>query len=133
MYFLDSNTCIYFLNGRFESVRDQILKTSPKNIKIASIVQAELLLGAYKSQHRQRTLQKVENFLSAFEIVPFSEQSSYHYAEIRTQTERTGQLVGANDLLIAAIVKQYQAVLVTNNTKKFQRIHDLKLQNWTEN
>ena len=82
MYFLDSNTCIYFLNGRFESVRDQILKTSPKNIKIASIVQAELLLGAYKSQHKQQTLQKVENFLSAFEIVPFSEQSSYHYADI---------------------------------------------------
>lgn len=80
MYFLDSNTCIYFLNGRFESVRDKILNTPPKNIKIASIVQAELLLGAYKSQHKQKTLQKVETFLSAFEIIPFTEQTSYPYS-----------------------------------------------------
>ena len=130
MYFLDSNTCIYFLTGRFESVRDKILNTPPKNIKIASIVQAELLLGAYKSQHKQKTWQKVETFLSAFEIIPFTEQTSYPYAKIRAETESTGRLVGANDLLIAAIVKQHDGILVTNNLKEFKRIDGLKLENW---
>ena len=74
MYFIDTNTCIYFLNGKFPSVREKFLSLSPKNIKIASVVKAELLLGGYKSNSREQTLQKVEKFLKPFEIVPFSDE-----------------------------------------------------------
>ena len=130
MYFLDTNTCIYFLNGSYESIKAKILSTPPIQIKIPSIVKAELLLGAYKSQKREYNLEKIEAFLSPFEIIPFEDQMSYVYAEIRYQTETTGKNVGPNDLLIASIVKFHEGMLITNNEKEFNNIEGLKTDNW---
>ena len=132
MFFLDANTCIYCLNERSESIRQRILATSPLEIKIPSVVKAELLLGAYKSKIPQRSLEKLESLLQPFEIVPFDEAVAYEYAAIRKQTEERGTLVGPNDLMIAAIVKFHEGILVTNNTREFSRIDGLRLVNWRE-
>jgi len=130
MFYLDTNTCIYFLNGRYESVRDKVLATSPAKIAIPAIVKAELLLGAYKSSRSAENIKKVERFLQPFSIIPFSDAATYKYAEIRSQTEKSGQCVGPNDLIIAAIVLADNATLVTNNVAEFRRIKKLKLENW---
>ena len=132
MFFLDSNSCIYFLNGKFESLRNRILETSPAEIKIPSIVKAELLLGAEKSRTRDRTLERLEGFLEPFEIIPFDDQVCYQYAKIRCQTERAGRIVGPNDLLIAAIVAFNAGILITKNTREFSVIDGLNLEDWTE-
>jgi len=132
MFFLDANTCIYCLNERSESIRQRILSTSPLEIKIPAVVKAELLLGAYKSKTPQRSLEKLEGLLEPFDIVPFDEAAAYEYAAIRKQTEEKGTLVGPNDLMIAAIVKFYDGILVTNNTREFSRIDGLRLENWRE-
>jgi tRNA(fMet)-specific endonuclease VapC len=132
MYFLDSNTCIYFLKGSSESIRNKIIAISPIEIKIPAVVKAELLLGAFKSLTPQKTLEKLEQFLEPFEVVSFDDACCYEYAAIRKQTEEEGRIVGPNDLLIAAIVKFHEGVLVTRNTKEFERIRDLKIQNWWE-
>ena len=63
MYFLDTNTCIYFLNGKYEYIKTKILSTPPNEISIPSIVKAELLLGAYKSKKRKENTEKVEKFI----------------------------------------------------------------------
>ncbi len=132
MYFLDSNTCIYFLNGSSKSIREKILSTSPVDIKIPSVVKAELLLGAYKSKITQKSLEKLEQFLEPFEVVPFDETVCYEYAAIRKQTEEEGKIIGPNDLLIASIAKFHEGILVTRNTKEFRRIKDLMVENWWE-
>jgi tRNA(fMet)-specific endonuclease VapC len=132
MYFLDSNTCIYFLNGSSEAIRKKVLSTSPIDIKIPSVVKAELLLGAYKSKTPQKSLEKLEQFLEPFEVVPFDETVCYEYAAIRKQTEEEGKIVGPNDLLIASIAKFHEGILVTRNTKEFTRIKDLVIENWWE-
>ena len=132
MYYLDTNTCIYFLNGRFEEIRRRILATPPSEITIPALVKAELILGAYKSTKRDETLEKVEKFLDPFEIASFEDQMAYMYAEIRYKCEMNGQIVGPNDLIIASIVKFYEGILVTNNIKEFKRIEELKLENWTQ-
>lgn len=132
MFYLDTNTCIYFLNGRYKSVRGKILGTHPSEITIPSIVKAELLLGAYKSKQREANLEKVERFLEPFKIQAFDDQAAYEYANIRYECESRGQLVGPNDLFIAAIVRYNNGVLVTNNIREFGRIPGLKLENWTE-
>ena len=62
IYIVDSNTCIYFMNGKYLSVREKFLSISPKNIKLSSIVKGELLLGAFKSQTREQTTNKVISF-----------------------------------------------------------------------
>lgn len=130
MYFLDTNTCIFFLNGRSENIRRRILSTPPIEIAIPSIVKAELLLGAFKGQTPEKTLEKVERFLQPFEIIPFDDQVSYQYAWIRSEMGKAGKNVGPNDLSIAAITKFHEAILVTNNVKEFARIKGLKIEDW---
>jgi len=130
MYFLDTNTCIYFLNGKYESIKTKILATSPNEIVIPSIVKAELLFGAYKSKKPKETIEKVGKFLEPFEIVPFDDMASYVYAELRSKMEQSGELVGPNDLLIASIVKFHEGILVTHNVREFKRIKGLKIEDW---
>jgi len=130
MYFLDANTCIYYLKGKFPNIKAQILALSPDEIKIPSVVKAELLLGAYKSSQRESNLEKIEAFLAPFEIKAFDDLVSYVYAEIREIAESSGKIVGPNDLLIAATTKFHNGVLVTNNTREFSMIDGLQLVNW---
>lgn len=130
MYFLDANTCIYYLKGKFPNVKARILALSPDEIKIPSVVKAELLLGAYKSSQRESNLEKIEAFLKPFEIKPFDDLVSYVYAEIRGIAESSEKVVGPNDLLIAATTKFHNGVLVTNNTREFSMIDGLQLVNW---
>ena len=132
MFFLDTNTCIYYLNGRSPSVRENLLRTPPVQIAIPVIVKAELLLGAFKSRRRQETLEKVETFLSPFEIIPFCDGTAYRYAGIRSALEIAGEVIGANDLCIAASALYHDAVLVSSNTREFGRVKGLSLLDWQE-
>lgn len=131
MYFLDTNTCIYFLKGTHESIRTKLLSLSPGEIKIPSIVKAELLFGAYKSQRRKENTERTERFLEPFEVIPFTDAMTYVYAELRADAEKRGMPVRPNDLLIATIVKYMGGILVTNNIQEFRQIKGLKTENWT--
>ncbi|HKL85574.1 MAG TPA: type II toxin-antitoxin system VapC family toxin [Treponemataceae bacterium] len=130
MYYLDTNTCIYFLNGRYESIKHKIVETSPNKIKIPSIVKAELLLGGYNSKNKTKTLATLEQFLEPFEVISFTEEMTYTYAEIRSTLEKKGQIIGPNDVLIASIVLFYSATLITHNVQEFKRIPALKIEDW---
>ena len=130
MYFLDTNTCIYFLNGKYDSIKQKMLSTSPNDISIPSIVKAELLLGAYKSKNRKANTEKVEQLLAPFEIIPFEDLMTYVYADIRNKAEKKGETIGPNNLLIAAIVKFNEGIIVTHNVKEFKRIEGLKIDDW---
>lgn len=132
MYCLDTNTCIYFLNGKHESVKRRLLSLPPIEVAIPAVVKAELLLGAYKSRSQQKNSELVERFLEPFEILPFSDRVTYVYADIRAVTEKKGEIIGPNDLMIAAIAQFYGAILVTNNLKEFSRIKSLKTENWVK-
>lgn len=132
MYIVDSNTCIYFMNGKYPSVRDKFLSISPKDIKISSVVKGELLLGAFKSQTREQTTKKVEKFLKPFDVIDFTDKMSYDYAEIRATLEKSGNSIGANDLLIAATALNQKATLVTHNIDEFSRIQSLEIEDWVK-
>jgi len=131
-YFLDTNICIYFLKGEHPSIKTRLNKKTPSDIKIPAIVKAELLFGAEKSQKTSESQQKIMSFLSPFEVLPFGDSETETYARIRAQLEKQGTPIGANDMLIAAIVMAGKGTLVTNNEKEFRRIKGLKLQNWTK-
>ncbi len=131
MYFLDTNTCMYYLAGRSESIKARLLKTPPQRIGIPSIVKAELILGACMSDKKATNLEKVELFLSPFDIVPFTDGMTYAYAEIRRDLERKGTPIGPNDLIIASIVKASDGTIVTNNEAEFRRVKGLKVENWS--
>lgn len=129
-YFLDTNTCIYFLKGKNVNIENNIKKLNPNRIKIPSIVKAELLLGALKSQNPKKNRDIVLDFVDPFEILGFNDIESEIYSEIRSNLELKGLPIGPNDLIIASIVLNNNGILVTNNEKEFSRIQSLKLENW---
>lgn len=129
MIFLDTNICIYYLNGTVPSVRDHLLDTPPNDIKIPVIVHSELLFEI-KKKSAKKNLLKVQRFLEPFEIVKYTSEVSETYAKLRLAAESTGKIVGPNDLLIAAIVVANNGTLVTRNRAEFSRIKSLKLAEW---
>jgi tRNA(fMet)-specific endonuclease VapC len=72
-----------------------------------------------------------ENFSKAFEVINLNDEALNHYAKIRNELEKTGRIIGSNDIFIASIVLAYDGILVTHNTNEFKRIHDLKIDDWT--
>jgi len=131
-YFLDTNICIYFLKGTFPALLQRLKTKRPEEIKIASIVKAELLLGAYKSSDPTKTEKIVQEFLLPFTIISFDDQAAIIYAQIRGSLEKEGQVIGPNDLILAATVLAHDGILVTNNVVEFERMKDLKIENWTK-
>jgi tRNA(fMet)-specific endonuclease VapC len=130
-FFLDTNTCIYALKGRYPAIGLRMGRMSPASIKIPSIVKAELLFGARKSREPERALEVLERFLFPFEIMPFGDAAAALYSRIRLDLERRGKPVGPNDLIVAATVMANRGTLVTHNVREFARISDLSLEDWT--
>jgi tRNA(fMet)-specific endonuclease VapC len=128
--FLDSNICIYYLTGKYTVITDNIKNTDPIHIKIPSMVKAELIVGALKSNKRAENLRFINTFLSYFEIVPFGDNESEIYAEIRANLEKEGKIIGPNDLIIASTVMANNGILITNNEKEFKRVKNLRVENW---
>jgi tRNA(fMet)-specific endonuclease VapC len=131
-FFLDTNICIYALNNKFPRIKLIIESLSPSDIGIPSIVKAELYYGALKSQKKDKVIPVLEKFLSPFEIVPFDDKEVKTYARIRADLEREGNIIGPNDLIVAAITLSHGATLVTHNTREFNRVENLLVEDWTQ-
>jgi tRNA(fMet)-specific endonuclease VapC len=130
MYLLDSNICIYIINQNPKQVVEHIKTLQPHQIKLSAISIAELEYGVSKSRNRDKNRTALVHFASAFDIIEFNDKDAELFGLIRANLERTGQIIGPYDLQIAAQAISRDLILVTNNTKEFIRINDLKLENW---
>lgn len=130
IYLLDTNVCIKYLNGQSDKIVKKISFLSPDDIVICSVVRAELFAGAYKSKSFQKTYKKLITFLNVFPSLPFSDEDSDIFGNIRAELEKKGQPIGPLDLQIASIALSNNLVLVTHNTKEFSRIKKLKIEDW---
>ena len=100
------------------------------SVVLCSIVKAELYYGAYRSQRREDNLALLAKFFSAFSTLAFDEKCEEVYGLVRAELTRTGNSIGPNNLLIAAIALANNAVLVTHNTREFGRLPNLQLEDW---
>lgn len=132
MYMLDTNICIYLIKNNPPHVRFHFERLQPGDVILSSIVLAELMYGISKSQHKERNLAALEMFLMPLEIVQFDTHAAEKYGDIRAYLERSGQIIGGNDLLIAAHALSLDVTLVSNNIKEFTRISKLRLENWID-
>lgn len=132
MFLLDSCVCIDFLRGNLKKGYDLMYKSDPRLFKIPSVVQAELLLGAAKSNNPDTNRFFVEQFLLPFDILPFDSRCAREYASIRSYLEKEGKKIGPNDLMIASIARVHNAVLVTHNMREFKRVPGIELEDWAE-
>lgn len=129
-YLLDANTCIKFLNGQSESVRQRFESLPFSDLALCSIVKAELLYGAIKSARPQVNLEKLHLFFDRFVSYPFDDAAAEVSGRVRAQLARQGKPIGPNDLLIASIALSRQRTLVTHNLGEFSRVEGLALEDW---
>jgi tRNA(fMet)-specific endonuclease VapC len=130
-YLLDTNICIYLIKRKPPEVLQRFRQLQPGSIFISSVTTSELYYGAQKSQRVQTNLEALNNFLLPFRIVDYDESASFLYGELRADLEKRGQPIGPLDMMIAAHALSLDVPLVTNNTKEFERVKGLKLENWT--
>jgi tRNA(fMet)-specific endonuclease VapC len=131
MILLDTNICIYIINAKPPAVLARFHRYRLGDIGVSSVVAAELAYGVAKSGSA-RNRQALEGFLAPLEIAPFDDRAVWAYGELRADLERRGQPIGALDTMIAAHALCLDAVLVSNNTREFERVVGLKLENWAE-
>jgi len=130
IHLLDASICVYFLNRASEKLIEHFHRVSPSEIKLSSITVAELYYGADKSKSRIKNRKIAEEFVSTFQIIPFDSRCCNSYSKIRNSLEKSDTPIGPMDMLIASICLANNFMLVTNNTKEFKRIAELKLENW---
>ena len=130
MYLLDTNACIRILRNTSRPLLDRFQRHDPSEIKLCSVVKAELYYGAQRNTQKEANLLLLQRFFTTFESVPFDDESADHYGRIRVDLERAGLMIGPNDLMIAAIARAHGLVLVTHNTDEFSRVSDLRLEDW---
>ena len=129
-YLLDTNTCIKYLNGRSEKIRQHLEAKRPQDILLCSVVKAELFYGVMKSANPEKNLAKLDLFADRFVSLLFDDNAAAAYGRIRAELEKAGTPIGPNDLLIAAIAVANDVTLVTNNTREFSRVNGLKFEDW---
>ena len=131
LYMLDTNICSYIIRNRPQSIKEKLQEVEENHtVALSSIVVSELLYGATKKDS-PKLIKIVSAFIDNFIIYDYSKVSAKSYGNIRTDLEKKGKIIGANDLLIASHALSLGAVLVTNNTREFERVEGLVLEDWS--
>ena len=128
MHQLDTNIVIAYLNGN-QDIAAQ-LKARLPDVEISAIVFAELLYGARLSAKSERNLEKLEALAQLIGVAPFDAVSAAAYARLRMALRAKGRPTGEVDALIAAVALARQAVFVTHNTRHFEHIDGLQIEDW---
>ena len=129
-YLLDTNIVINVLKQPAGSLAARLSRVLSGDAVVCSVVEAELYHGAMKYGLPARRRAALAAFLEPFHSVPFDSSCVPQYAMICDKLERKGQIIGGNDLMIAAIAKTHDLTLVTNNTAEFGRVEGLRVEDW---
>ncbi len=133
-YLLDTNICIYIIKKSPEKVikkLEAIIKAEGKNeIYLSSITVSELYYGVEKSTQVDKNLEALKGFLTPFQVVDFDLRSAEIFGQVRSKLEKMGNVIGPYDLQIASVALAHDFILVSNNTKEFERVESLQLENW---
>jgi len=132
MYMLDTNICIYIIKKKTDNILNHLKQNRKKGLYISTITLAELEFGnanahsLYKEKNRLALIE----FLTIMNIKHFDENAAKEYGIIKKDLKDKNYLIGSFDMLIGAHAKSLNMTLVTNNIKEFERIQDLKIENW---
>jgi len=129
LYLLDTNTLIYFFKN-LGNVSGVLLSKSPKEITIPAIALYELEVGIAKSKNPKKRKKQLSDLVSTVAISPFGAKEAAAAALIRATIESKGTPIGPYDTLIAGIALSTKSTLVTHNTKEFNRIKNLTIEDW---
>jgi tRNA(fMet)-specific endonuclease VapC len=128
-FLLDTNVVSNLVRDPHGRVTDHIARVGEEHVGTSIIVAAELRYGAAKKGSSRLSVQ-LEKILGVLEVMPFEVPADTVYGELRARLERAGQIIGANDLLIAAQALALECIVVTDNEHEFSRVDGLQTENW---
>jgi len=112
MYLLDTNACICIVKNSSVHIISKLKQIDCNDIKLCSVVKAELYYGAYHSGYVEKNLNLLNNFFVPFECLPFDDDCAEEYGKIRSNLSSRGLLIGPNDLMIASIAKTNNLIII---------------------
>jgi tRNA(fMet)-specific endonuclease VapC len=131
MYLLDTNICIFLIKKKNQQLIEKLKKNYNKGIFISTLTLAELEFGVENSDHKEKNRISLIEFLTIFEILNFEQKDTQAFGIIKSDLRRSGKMIGAMDALLAAQSISRNLIFVTNNTKEFERIKNLSIEDWT--
>ncbi len=131
MYLLDTDTVIYSLKAH-PIVQENLRLHYHEPLRISVITLMELYYGAYKSQKTTSNLAKIKTLENSLEVVSLGKESVDVFGMLKATMESSGTPLDDFDLVLASCALAHNLTLVTNNSKHFERIEGLKIQNWTK-
>ena len=132
IYLLDTDTCAFILRRSSPVLLERIQLVPLQQQSMSVIMLAELLYGVQVSSKRKMNREGVDALVRHVNVLDWTNEAAEHYAEIRADLKKKGQLICSNDLLIAAHARSLGATIVTNKVKDFRRVKGLQLENWME-
>jgi tRNA(fMet)-specific endonuclease VapC len=129
---LDTNICIYIIKKKSPAVLNRLKRNRNDGIAISTITLAELQHGVENSAAKEKNEIALLGFLAIMTIMPFDDKAAEEYGRVKTNLQRKKCLIGPYDMLIAAHAKSKGMVMVTNNTKEFERVDGLVVEDWTK-
>jgi len=129
-YLLDTNICIYIAKYNPPSVRERFAQYSANELAMSVITLGELRFGAEKSHAKEQAMAVIDELASLMNIEELGEEVTEHYGDIRAKLQKSGLIIGNNNLWLAAHARSRNWVLVTNNEKEFVRVEGLSVENW---
>ncbi len=129
---LDTNTCVQYLRGRDRNLIHRVQSRSSAEIRLCSIVVAELYYGAFHGSpaYTIKNLALLVIFLPRFVSLPFDDRAADVFGRLRADLARKGVMIGPYDLQIASIALVHGLTLVTHNTREFSHVAGLTLDDW---
>ena len=131
-YMLDTNTCVHLIKNRTKALYDRMSILPVESVATSSIVVAELWYGVALSRKKRQNETALKDFLNYVNVLDWPNGAGPVYGSIRRHLKEEGTPIGCMDLLIAAHALFLGAIVVTDNTREFERVPGLHLENWIE-
>lgn len=131
IYLLDTDICIYLLNGN-QRIKTHVSRVGIETIAVSAMTKGELYYGAYNSERVETNLERIRMFFQTPgpEVLPLDDAVMDCFGKFKAELRRKGLPIGDTDLLIAGAAVSRNLKLVTNNTKHFNRIPGISLEDW---
>ena len=129
---LDTNICIYIIKKKQEKVLNKLKQNIKTGLYVSSITLAELEFGTANASSIYKEKNKIAlmEFLTIIGIQNFDANATKEYGIVKKGLKDKNCLIGPFDMLIAAHAKSLGMTLVTNNTREFERIGGLRVEDW---
>jgi tRNA(fMet)-specific endonuclease VapC len=129
-YLIDTDTFIYIKNHRPPQVLERFTSLEVDSVGISVITYGELYRGCERSHFKQENHEKLQQLIDMIPVQAMPQNTGTYYGKVRSELESQGRIIGNNDLWIAAHALALDITLITNNTKEFNRVEGLCIENW---